>query len=283
MILVADSGSTKADWNLVDDKGNVVKQASTIGLNPLFINTEGIVAELVKTLMPALGRNTVSNVYFYGASCSSDERKAVVADALKELFTGSSVMVDHDMLAAARALCGNEPGFAAILGTGSNSCYYDGVDIVDNIPALGFILGDEGSGAYIGRMLIREYIYETLPAELQEQFTADYNLTKDDIFAAVYSKPLPNRFLAQFARFCTRNQGHPYIEAMLTHAIDDFFVHHICRYEKHKQHPVGFVGSVAHYHSEVLKKVADKHGVIVGKIVDAPITALTLYHINQAL
>jgi N-acetylglucosamine kinase-like BadF-type ATPase len=283
LILVADSGSTKADWNLVDDKGTVIKQANTIGLNPLFISTEGIVAELSKTLLPELGEVNISNIYFYGASCSSTERKAVVADGLRQLFKGSDVMVDHDMLAAARALCGNEPGFAAILGTGSNSCYYDGIDIVENIPALGFILGDEGSGAYIGRMLIREYIYETLPAELHTQFTEDYGLSKDDIFAAVYSKPLPNRFLAQFARFCTRHQSHPHIEGMLTKAIDDFFVHHICRYAKHKDHPVGFVGSVAHFHSHILKAVAAKHGVRVGKIVDAPIAALTLYHINQAL
>ncbi|UPT68858.1 MAG: N-acetylglucosamine kinase [Sphingobacteriales bacterium JAD_PAG50586_3] len=283
MILVADSGSTKADWNLVDDKGNIVKQASTIGLNPLFITTEGIVAELSKTLVPALGDASITNVYFYGASCSSTERKGVVANGLQQLFAGSHVMVDHDMLAAARALCGNEPGFAAILGTGSNSCYYDGVDIIDNIPALGFILGDEGSGAYIGRMLIREYIYETLPADLHEQFTADYGLSKDDIFAAVYSKPLPNRFLAQFARFCTRHQSHPHVEGILTKALDDYFVHHICRYEKHKQHPVGFVGSVAHFHSNILKAVAEKHGVTVGKIIEAPIAALTLYHINQAL
>lgn len=283
MILVADSGSTKADWNLVDDQGNIVKQASTIGLNPLFINTEGIVAELGKTLVPELGNAPISNIYFYGASCSSADRKAVVANGLKQLFAGSQVMVDHDMLAAARALCGNEPGFAAILGTGSNTCYYDGNDIVENIPALGFILGDEGSGAYIGRLLIREYIYETLPAELHQQFTTDYGLTKDDIFSAVYSKPLPNRFLAQFARFCTRHQSHPHIEALLTKALDDFFVHHICRYDKHKQHPVGFVGSVAHFHSHILKTVAQKHGVSVGKIIEAPIAALTLYHINQQL
>lgn len=283
MILVADSGSTKADWNLVDENGNIVKQASTIGLNPLFINTEGIVAELSKTLVSELSGASITNIFFYGASCSSAERKAVVANGLKQLFAGSHVMVDHDMLAAARALCGNEPGFAAILGTGSNSCYYDGTDVVENIPALGYILGDEGSGAYIGRMLIREYIYETLPTELHTQFTIDYGLSKDDIFASVYSKPLPNRFLAQFARFCTRHQSHPHIAAILTKALDDFFVHHICRYEKHKQHPVGFVGSVAHFHSDILKAVAEKQGVTVGKIIEAPIAALTLYHINRLL
>jgi glucosamine kinase len=281
LILVADSGSTKADWNLVDDNGHTIKQASTIGLNPLFISTQGIVDELEKALLPALSTTTLSNVYFYGASCSSAERKAVVADALKQLFPTADVMVDHDMLAAARALCGDEPGFAAILGTGSNSCYYNGVDVVDNIPALGFILGDEGSGAYIGRLLIRHFIYKTLPAELSTQFIADYDLTKDDIFAAVYSKPLPNRFLAQFARFCTRNQQHPFIEALLTQAIDDFFVHHITRYDKHKEYPVGFVGSVAHFHRSVLDKVALNHGVTIGKVVNAPIDALTQYHVNK--
>lgn len=280
MILVADSGSTKAHWRLVDDNGNI-SQYETIGFNPLFIDTPGIVAEVQKDILPKLPKGRISNVYFYGASCSSPERVAIVANALRETFPLSEVYVDHDMLAAARALCGHNPGYAAIIGTGSNSCYYDGITIVDNIPALGYILGDEGSGAYIGRMIVREYIYQTLPQDLSDKFYATYKLTKDDIFTAVYSKPLPNRFLAQFTTFATRNMQHPHIVRILEKAFDDFFVHHICRYDRHRELPVGFVGSVAYYHNSILRSVAQKHGVMVGHIIEAPIAALTLYHINQ--
>ncbi len=280
MILVADSGSTKAHWRLVDDNNNI-SQYETIGFNPLFIDTNGIIAALEKDIVPKLPSGTISHIYFYGASCSSADRCAIVANALQAVFKSANVMVDHDMLAAARALCGNEPGFAAIIGTGSNSCYYDGAAIVENIPALGFILGDEGSGAYIGRMLVREYIYQTLPADLQEKFYATYKLSKDDIFTAVYSKPLPNRFLAQFTTFATRNLSHPHIVGIVDKAFDDFFVHHICRYPRYKELPLGIVGSVAYYQSSILRQVAERHGVTISTIVEAPIAALTLYHIDN--
>lgn len=280
MILVADSGSTKAHWNLVDDNGNI-SHYETLGFNPLFIDTKGIVAELQKGFEPLAVADKIARVYFYGASCSSYERKAVVADALKQVFKQSDVMVDHDMLAAARALCGDKPGIAAILGTGSNACYYDGKDIVENIPALGFILGDEGSGAYIGRLLVRGFIYKTMPLELSDKFYATYQLTKDDIFAAVYSKPLPNRFLAQFTTFATRNMEHPYIANILEQAFDDFFTNHIVRYSRHKDVPVGFVGSVAYYHADILKRVAAKYSVTVATVVKEPIGELTRYHIAK--
>ena len=279
MILVADSGSTKAHWNLVADDGSI-SHFETMGFNPLFMDTNAIIAELERDFISKVPAEKITNVFFYGASCSSNERKAVVANALKHVFKQSEVMVDHDMLAAARALCGNKPGFAAILGTGANTCYYDGNYIVENIPALGFILGDEGSGAYIGRMIVREFIYKTLPAELSQKFYQTYQLTKDDIFAAVYSKPLPNRFLAQFATFATRNIEHPYIIAILEKAFDDFFTNHICRYDKHTEFPVGFVGSVAYYHSDILKRVATKYNVTVGTIVKEPISELTQYHVG---
>ena len=279
MILVADSGSTKAHWNLVADDGSI-SHFETMGFNPLFIDTAGIIAELEKDFAPRLSAEKISNVYFYGASCSSDERKAIVAKALQHIFPQSDVMVDHDMLAAARALCGHKPGFAAILGTGSNTCYYDGNDIVENIPALGYILGDEGSAAYIGRMLVRGFICKTMPLDLSEKFYETYQLTKDDIFTAVYSKPLPNRFLAQFTTFATRNMEQPFIANILEQAFDDFFVNHICRYTKHTEYLVGFVGSVAYYHSDILKRVAAKDSVTVGTIVKEPITELTQYHIN---
>lgn len=279
MILVADSGSTKAHWNLVDNNG-ALSHYETIGFNPLFIDTPGIIAELEKSLVAQLPVEKISHVFFYGASCSSDERKAIVANALKQVFPNSAVMVDHDMLAAARALCGDKPGIAAILGTGSNACYYDGNDITENIPALGYILGDEGSGAYIGRLLVRGFIYKTMPAELIEKFYETYKLSKDDIFANVYSKPLPNRFLAQFTTFATHNIEHPYIATILEQAFDDFFTNHIIRYAKHIEVPVGFVGSVAYYHSDILKRVAEKYNVAVGTIIKEPINELTQYHVS---
>lgn len=279
MILVADSGSTKAHWRLVDDE-EAIHQYETIGFNPLFIDTPSIYTELQNTLLPNLPQGTVGQVFFYGASCSSPQRNKVVADALQMAFTQATIYVDHDMLAAARALCQNQPGFAAILGTGSNTCYYNGIDIESSVPSLGYVLGDEGSGAYIGRMLVRGFLYGDMPTDLATKFADTYKQTKDDIITAVYTQPLPNKYLAQFTRFAGRNVQHPYIAELVTKAFDDFFENHICRYPNYTNYSVGFVGSVAFYFNSLLRHSAAKHNVTVGTIVEAPIAALTLYHLE---
>ncbi|MFH1321256.1 MAG: N-acetylglucosamine kinase [Bacteroidota bacterium] len=279
MVLLADSGSTKADWRLIDGQ-NKIHHYKTMGFNPYYCDTETISLELRKELIPEIPANAVSQIFFYGAGCSSKGKCEVVRLALEENFKNAKVEVYHDLLGAARALCGRDEGIAAILGTGSNSCYYDGGKIVENIPALSYILGDEGSGAYMGKELIRAYLYKELPGELSGKFDEKFNLSKEDILITVYEKPLPNRFLASFSKFLFQNIKNPYVEQLVYSCFEIFFNRHICKYPKHKDVKMGCAGSVGYFFSEILKKVAADKGVVIDKIIKNPVEELTLYHIN---
>ncbi len=284
MILVADSGSTKTHWRLVDEQKNI-HQYTTIGFSPFFIDTPGIIAELQTSLLPHLPltfNHQPLTIYFYGAGCSSHANIEVVASALSASFPGAAVHVDHDLLGAARAVCGNNEGMAAILGTGSNSCYYNGKEIVKNVAALGFILGDEGSGAHLGKTLVQAFLNEELPPALSGKFSGQYKMGKAELLDAVYKKPFPNRFLASFSSFILKNMEDAWINAMVLDCFREFFDKHICKYPKHKESPLGCVGSIAFYYSKVLKQVAEEKGVKVGTIIESPVAALTLYHMNQA-
>lgn len=302
MRLIADSGSTKTDWRLIDDE-NKIHQYGTDGLNPYFHGTEAISKVLKEQLIPSIkseirlsrltrgnpsvrtlrrspfGPSEKSEIFFYGAGCSNIEQCEIIKSALKENFENSKIEVHHDLLGAARALCGQEKGIAAILGTGSNSCYYDGKNIVENIPALGYILGDEGSGAYLGKKFLQAYLNNELPKEIYEKFNKNFQLSKDDILTAVYNLPNPNRFLASFSKFLFQNLKHPYIAKLVYSAFEDFFDKHICKYREHKEVKMSCVGSVGFYFSKILKNVASDKGVAIDKIIKAPIAALTLYHI----
>ena len=283
MILIADSGSTKTDWRLIDDE-NKIHQYSTVGLNPYFHNTEEISKvirqELVLTLKPET-LNHKLQIFFYGAGCSSKDKCNIVELALKENFRNANIEVHHDLLGAARALCGHEEGIVAILGTGSNSCYYDGKKIVDNIPALGYILGDEGSGAYMGRKFLNSHLYKELPKKLSEKFDKKFQLSKDDILEAVYNKPHPNRFLGSFSKFLFQNLEDPFVVKLVYSAFEDFFDKHICKYAKHKEVNMSCVGSVGFHFSKILKAIASDKGVTINKIIETPIAALTLFHIDK--
>ena len=204
MILVADSGSTKTNWGLVDNENNVVS-FQTIGLNPFYV-TKGIVKnELLLHFPSDINTNYIKNIYFYGAGCSSTERCNIIKSGIEYLFKKAKVYVAHDLIGAARALFGNEKGIVAILGTGSNAACFDGKKITKNISSLGYILGDEGSGAYLGKMFITDFLNNELPNNLYNKFINEYEITKENILDAIYSKPFPNRFLASFTRFLLHN------------------------------------------------------------------------------
>jgi glucosamine kinase len=277
MILIADSGSTKTDWRLLAPDGTIT-QAKTVGFNPYYQDTDNIHSALEGSLLPQLAGEKPSQIFFYGAGCGSEEKRSVVAQALGMAFPGSEIRVQHDLAAAARALCGREPGIACILGTGSNSCLYDGTEIVRNIPPLGFILGDEGSGAYLGKKLIQAFLREELPADLQENFAKRYNVTKDDVLDRVYSQPFPNRYLASFAKYGFDKRRHPAIYPLIHRSFSDFFENHICRYPGYSALPVHFVGSIAFYFGDILRQIARERQVRVQHILESPIAGLTLYH-----
>ena len=278
-MLVCDSGSTKATWCLVTDgERKIVK---TQGYNPFFIDTDGIVASLRKDLLSQLhGGVNVLDVFFYGAGCSSKDKNAIVEAALKQVFPQARTFVAEDLLAAARALLQRKPGFAAILGTGTNSALYDGERLTHVIDSLGYFLGDEGSGSYIGKKLLRDFLRRQMPGELHNAFAKVCSLSRDEILDTLYNKPTPNRFLASFARFATDHNSHPYIVALVEEGFDDFFKQLVSRYPDYQKQTFACIGSIGHIHKEILQRVCERWGMPFGRTLRDPIDALVDYHLS---
>ena len=266
--LIADSGSTKTDWILLCDNKKI-QSLSTQGINPVLLGEEQIVDILEKELLHHLDGVKIEAVDFYGAGCRG-EQCAVVRNALSAVFHTEGVVVDSDMLGAARALCGTEEGIVCILGTGSNSCLYDGCQIVKNVSPLGFILGDEGSGAVLGKRLVGDVLKGQLPETVAHAFTEAYGLSVDDIIRRVYREPMPNRFLASFAPFLSQHKECVEIRNLIIDEFSRFFLRNVAHYGR-KNLPVHFVGSIAHYFREDLVEVASRSGYQIGKIKKAPL------------
>src|SRR5688572_1947358 len=211
--LIADSGPTKSEWCLIN--GNKKKIFFTQGMSPYFISGNQMQDILLRELKPLVKKINIDEVFYYGTGCGNPDNVIIVKNAIKSVFSKAKIEVDHDLTAAAKALCGKEKGIACILGTGSNSCYYNGKKIVKNIPGLGYILGDEGSGAYLGKKVIQYYLYNTFDDELRARFDARFETNSVEILENVYKKPLPNRYLAGFTMFLAENRGHYMIENIL--------------------------------------------------------------------
>ena len=275
-ILIADSGATKAEWCLLDK--NKKKTIITQGISPYFLNTEQITDLLLKELKPKLKNIEVDEIYYYGTGCANPANAKSVKKAVSKVFAGAKVDVNHDLMAAARALCGRKKGVACILGTGSNSCYYDGKKIVKNSPGLGYVLGDEGSGAYLGRKVIQYYLYGTFDDELRGRFDLTYSINAVEILENVYKKPLPNRYLAGFAKFLADNRGHYMIENIIEDALNDFFFAHLCKYRETWTLPVSFAGSVAFGFQDVLQQLCNSYEFEMGKVMKNPMEGLVDYH-----
>jgi glucosamine kinase len=282
MILIADSGSTKTDWRLID-ANQQIHQGTTQGINPYFQTHEEIAAIIQTELLGQLKSTMpshVSEIHFYGAGCGAIQKKRMVASELSSFFSSARIEVHTDLLGAAHALCGSEPGIVAILGTGSNTCYYDGIGIVESHPSLGYILGDEGSGAHIGRAFIQAYLNRELPEALATRFYERFQLDKDQILDKIYKQPLPNRFLASFCKFIYQNLKEQFLIDMVASCFNQLFDKHILKYE-HASLKLNCVGSIAFYFSNILRAVALNKRVAIDKIIESPISALTLYHLKE--
>ena len=280
-ILIADSGATKADWRLVNPDGTVSSLA-TSGISPVFLDEAGITAILRDELLPALNGAEVSHIYFYAAGIVSDEVSSKVCDALHGVFPDAACEAASDLLAAARALCGNKPGIACILGTGSNSCFYDGEQIVSNVRAGGFILGDEAGGAWFGKQLLSDFVKGLLPQNLTDELVRRYGIDYPTIVQKVYREPLPSRYLASFAPFIEEHGNHPYIKNLLRNGFDAFLLRNVVQYD-YRRYPVHFTGSVAWHFRELLGRCLTAAGMRQGTIVQRPIEALTEYHRHEQL
>lgn len=289
MILIADSGSTKTHWCLMTASRHS-EDYFTDGINPFFVSSEDIRSILSDQLLPHIGKwmwaGTVSHIFFYGAGCTK-EKSPIVAEALKTLFPKAIVSVESDMSGAARGLLNKQEGIACILGTGSNSALYDGKDIVRQVPALGFILGDEGSGAVLGKRLVGDLLKNQLSDHLKAEFLEQYHLTQADIIERVYRQPMPNRFLASLSRFCADHLDDQGIYQLVYDHFRQFVVRNLLQYyvsdEQKQQMPVGFVGSVAYYYRPILTEVLQEYNLLLGDIEQDPIEGLKRYHLSDLI
>ena len=277
MILIADSGSTKVDCSVVDN-GKVVKRAFTKGINPFFQSEEEISNEIETTLILQLDTQDFDAVYFYGAGCTFDKVEIVKRAIQKNIKVIKEVEVSTDMLAAARGLCGYSSGIACIMGTGSNSCYYDGKNIVDNVSPLGFILGDEGSGAVLGKLFVSDLLKNQLTPGLKEKFLEQFNLTTGDIIDRVYRKPFPNRFLSTFSPFISENLEDTTVRTLVMTSFKSFLKRNVMQYKNYDRLPIHFVGSVAFHFQEILKEAVEVMNMKPGKIIQSPMEGLIKYH-----
>ncbi len=275
-ILIADSGSTKTEWCLI--QGAKKKKFTTQGISPYFLNTESLASILQKELLPKTGNVEVKEIFYYGTGCSNPTNIGLVKNGLKKIFKTAKVQVEHDLLGAAKALCGTEKGIACILGTGSNSCFFNGKKVVKNSPGLGFILGDEGSGTHLGKKVIQHYLYKTFDAELMDKFEEKYTQTTEEILDSVYKNPLPNRYLAGFVAFLIENRGHYMIENIIEDSINDFFFNHIYKYRESWSLPINFVGSIAYGFKDVLAQMCLEYELTLGKVIKDPMVGLIKFH-----
>ena len=280
MILIADCGSTKIDWCVVEN-GEVKKQVFTSGINALLMTEEQIRETLANELAQEVAEFEIESVYYYGAGCLFDDICANVRRAIAaNVPTAKTIEVHSDLVAAARALCGNQEGIACILGTGSNSCFWDGEKIADNVSPLGYIIGDEGSGAVLGKLLVGDVLKKQLPEELCEKFLKEYELDRQKIIESVYKRPAANRFLASLSPFLSKNIEEPAIHRLVLNAFKSFFVRNIENYKDYKNYAVSFVGSVAFYYREVLEEAAKAVDIKIGTIIKSPMEGLVKYHSN---
>ena len=280
MILIADSGSTKCSWALCDQHGTIIKEIKTIGFNPYFIDKENILKELKKSNLTEYS-NEIKKVYFYGAGCSSEDKNSIIEESLQSFFINSNIFIKHDIDAACYAMYNGNPNITCILGTGSNSCFYDGKNIIENAPSLGFLLADEGSGNYFGKKILNLYFNKIMPANLKLKFESGFESDLSIIKENIYNNNRSNVFLSKYFPFVTENKNHPLIQNLIYDALNDFFNLHVCCYENYKNLEINFIGSVGHFLSDEINIVAEKHNLKIGGIVKNPINNLIDFHFNK--
>jgi N-acetylglucosamine kinase-like BadF-type ATPase len=275
-LLIADSGSTKCEWCMIS--GTRKKTVETQGASPYFLNESQLTEMIRRELLPSLKNVSPDNVFFYGTGCAAAANRAMVSRAIRKVFPQSKVEVQHDLTGAARALFGRGKGIVAILGTGSNSGYFNGKRITNNSPGLGYVLGDEGSGAYLGKKVLQYYLYKTFDKDLHERFTRRYHTDAAEILDAVYKKPLPNRYIAGFTLFLSENRGHYMIENIIEDGLRDFFSTHLAGYPEISRVPVSFTGSVAFGFKDILRELCLEYGWQPGQFLAKPMEGLVSYH-----
>ncbi|UTW60939.1 ATPase [bacterium SCSIO 12741] len=281
--LISDGGSTKADWVALNEQGETVTSFETQGYNPFYMDSDSIASNFKE--QPALSSlgSQISEIYFYGSGCSNDLNNSIVTQGFQQVIPQATIYVEHDLKGAAFATWQGKPGITCILGTGSNSCFFDGQEVSEEIPSLGMIPGDEAGGGYYGKFLVRDFFYRQMPPEIHQDFEATYQLEKDEVLNRLYQQPRPSAFLAQFMPFMANHRKDPYIRKLLLFGMQEFFKYHISCYPEYKQYPVHFIGSIAWYFLDELKEVAEEFESEIGKVIKRPIDGLIDYHRQYSL
>ncbi len=277
MKLIADSGSTKSDWCITDGTSKP-RFFETKGFNPYYTSSSVIRNILEKELLPVLNEKSIKEVFYYGSGCSTDSKKIIVDNALSEVFPGTHIEVEHDLLGAARGLLKHEEGIVCILGTGSNSCFYDGKIILENIPSLGYVYGDEGSGAHIGKKLLMAYLKNKLPAKISQAFSQTFNLTLEQILDETYRHERPNKFMASFAGFITEHIENEFMLNMVKTSFEEFFTNQIFHYTNYAEKEISFTGSIAFIFRDILESVMKEYNLKQGSLHQKPIEGLAEFH-----
>ncbi|MEG1499426.1 MAG: hypothetical protein RRX93_08390 [Bacteroidales bacterium] len=277
MIGIVDSGSTKTEWCFINESGEE-KRILTCGLNPYFVNSDTMKECLEKEIYPFIDNRKVKQLFFFGSGCAQAEMRLILNNPLEDFFPCADIQVESDLLGASLALCGTQAGLVAVLGTGSSTCFFDGTQITERLPSLGFVLGDEGSGARIGISLLSDYLNERMPENLRKFFALRYPISIPEILNHIYKKESPNRFLGEFASFATDYLSDPYIENLLKGAFDSFFQKQVLRYPQVKEYPLYIIGSTAYYGRRIIEEIASCYQIKIAKIEQSPMAGLLKYY-----
>ncbi|QTD37316.1 N-acetylglucosamine kinase [Polaribacter batillariae] len=281
MILIADGGSTKADWIAINKNKKEEFRVRTLGLNPAVVAEEELYNRIINMFQLINIKEDVTEIHFYGAGCGTPKPTAILKKILESIFTNAKVFIAEDMLAAVYAATGKEPAMVCILGTGSNSCYFDGNEMQMLVPSLGYILMDEASGNYFGKKLIVDYYYSKMPKAIAEKFNEEFNLEADYIKKNIYKEPNPNMYLASFAKFMFDFKDEKYIKRIIKKGFQEFFKYRILPYDINRETKIYFIGSIAHYFRDILEKIAQKNNLQITDVIQRPIDNLLEYHRNN--
>ena len=281
MILIADGGSTKADWIALNTNKEEAFRVRTLGLNPAIVPHEELYNRIINMFQLIHVKDEVTEIHFYGAGCGTPKPIEILKTILESIFVNAKVFIAEDMLAAVYAAAGNKPALVCILGTGSNSCYYNGEQMEMMTASLGYILMDEASGNYFGKKLIVDYYYHKMPKKIAEKFQNEFDLDADHIKKNLYRVPNPNMYLATFAKFMFEFKEEKYIKKIIKKGFQEFFKYRILPYNKTAETPIYFIGSIAYYFRDILEKIAHKNNLEITDVIQRPIDNLLEYHKNN--
>lgn len=278
-MLIVDSGSSKTDYRLIPKNGKII-QLESIGIHP-YLQTEKSIFQVLSQIFEKQDISDVEEVFYYGTACSSVENKQKIKNAFSGLFPKTPIFVEHDLLGAARAACGRNAGLAGILGSGSNCCFFDGENIIEEFSTSGYFLGDEGGGVFMGKKLLKDFIENRMPADIKKSFDERYKLSKHDILNKLSTDERPNQFLASFAMFIYHHRDHDYIHEIIQYNFQQYFEIQVKSFSEYKNYPLNLVGSVAYYYQEYIRSIAQDNGIMIGNVLEKPIAGLTLYHMEE--